>query len=191
MMLASACVIDRSAHRLPRAAYVVAMTAIVTLLAYHGIRTAAARSTFALGRGERRYVDVARFVAEHTEPDAVMLGLQHTGSLRLYAGRLTLKYDVLDPLWLDRAVEFLRTSGRHPYFVLDGGEVDAFRQRFGPANRAGTLDWQPIATLGSVVSVYDPLDRKSDMPLAIASTRGRAWFACDLPQSWPPRLRMK
>ncbi len=191
MMLATAAVIDAGLGRLPRAWHIVALTTMVAVLAYHGLRTAAARSAFTLGRGERRYVDVARFIAERTEPSAVVLGLQHSGSLRLYADRLTLKYDVLDPLWLDRAVEFLSKNGRHPYFVLDGGEVDAFRRRFGSANRAGTLDWAPLATLGSIVSVYDPLDRQSGTPLAIASTRGRGWLACDVPQSWPPVLRMK
>jgi hypothetical protein len=191
MMLATAAVMDTALGKLPRAGYAAAMAAIVALLAYHGLRTAADRSAFDLGRGERRYIDVARFVADHTEPDAVVISVQHSGSLRLYAGRLTLKYDVLDPLWLDRVVEYLRSNGRHPYFVLDGGEVDAFRRRFGAANRTGALDWPPLATLGSVASVYDPLDRRSGAPLAIASTRGRGWLACDVPQSWPPLLRMK
>jgi hypothetical protein len=191
MMLGTAAVIDAGLGKLPRAAYAVSLAIVVVALAFNGIRTAASRSTFTLGREERRYVDVARFIADHTEPNAVVLGLQHTGSLRLYAGRLTMKYDVLDPVWLDRAVEFLRSNGRHPYFVLDGEEVDAFRRRFGATNRTGALDWPPLATLGSAVSVYDPLDRRSGTPLAIASTRGRGWPACDVPQSWPPLLRMK
>jgi len=191
MMLTTALVFESQFQRLSRGAYAAAMASIVALLAYNGIHTAFLRSAFDLGRGERRYVDVARFIADRTEPNAVILARQHSGSLRLYADRLTLKYDVLDPLWLDRVVDVLQSNGRHPYFVLDGGEVDAFRRRFGPANRAGTLDWPPVATLGSVVTVYDPLRRTSAPPLAIASTRGRGWLSCDVPQSWPPRLRMK
>jgi hypothetical protein len=175
-----------------RPAYLIAMAAIAALLAWHGVDVAVHRGVFDLGRGERRYVDVGRFVASHTEPDAVMLSLQHSGSLRLYAGRLTLRYAVLDAAWLDRVVSYLQSIGRHPYFVLDGGEVEAFRRRFAAANRSGALDWPPLATLGSVVSIYDPIGRTQDSPLAIASTRGaRGWWACDPPQSWPPVLRMK
>jgi hypothetical protein len=169
-----------------------AIAPFVVLLAYHGLRVAADRHVFDLGRGERRYIDVGRFVASHTEPDAVMLSLQHSGSLRLYGGRLTLRYDIVDPLWLDRVLDHLQSIGRHPYFVLDGREVDAFRQRFGGASRSGALDWLPIATLGPVVSVYDPMARTQEPPLAIASTRGaRLWWRCEPPQSWPPVLRMK
>jgi hypothetical protein len=192
MMLLTAVVLDALVRRWMGRYSLAAIGALVALLAYHGVHVAAERSVFDLGRGERRYVDVGRFVASHTEPDAVMLSLQHSGSLRLYADRLTLRYIVLDPLWLDRAVSYLQSIGRHPYFVLDGGEVEAFRQRFGATNRSGALDWPPLATLGTVVSIYDPLERKSDSPLAIASTRGtRGWWACDPPPIWPPVLRMK
>jgi hypothetical protein len=164
---------------------------VALLMAAAELLIARDRSVFDLARGERRYVDVARFVASHTEPDAVLLSVQHSGSLRLYADRLTLRFVVLDPLWLDRTVEHLQATGRHPYFVLDGTELSAFRYRFGDANRAGRLDWQPLATLGSTVSIYDPIARNATPPLAIAQTRGRAWPACDRPQSWPPVRRMK
>lgn len=191
MMLLTAAALETIARRWLRPVYPFAVAAAVVYLAWHGVRTAVDRSAFDLGRGERRYLDVARFVAGHTEPDAVILSVQHSGSLRIYADRLTLRYDALDPLWLDRVVSYLQSIGRRPYFVLDGGEVDAFRQRFGAANRAGALDWPPMATLGGAIAVYDPIDRTLDAsPLAIASTRG-THLPCDPPQSWPPVLRMK
>jgi hypothetical protein len=192
LMLLTALVIDRLVRRWTGWLAPVAVGALVAFLAYHGVHIAAERSAFDLGRGERRYIDVGRFVASHTEPDAVMLSLQHSGSLRLYGGRLTLRFAVLDPLWLDRAVSYLQSIGRHPYFVLDDGEVEAFRRRFGTTNRSGALDWPPLATLGSVVSIYDPIGSQTASPLAIAITRGaRGRWACDPPQSWPPVLRMK
>jgi hypothetical protein len=191
MMLLTAAALETIARRWLRPVYPFAMAAAVGFLAWHGVRTAAARSAFDLGRGERRYLDVARFVAAHTDPDAVILSVQHSGALRIYADRLTLRYDALDPLWLDRTIAHLQSIGRRPYYVLDGGEVDAFRQRFGAANRSGTLDWPPLATLGGTIAVYDPIDRKPDAsPLAIAGTRG-THLLCDRPQSWPPVLRMK
>jgi hypothetical protein len=191
LMLLTAAALETILRRWLRPAYPFAVAAAAAFLAWHGVRVAVDRSAFDLGQSERRYVDVARFIASHTAPDAVILSVQHSGSLRLYADRLTLRYDALDPLWLDRVVAHLQSIGRRPYYVLDGGEVDAFKQRFGAANRAGTLDWPPLATLRTTIAVYDPLDRPAGAsPLAIASTRGtHTW--CDVPQSWPPVLRMK
>jgi hypothetical protein len=191
MMLLTAVGAESIARRWLRPVYPFAIAAAVALVAWHSVRTAVDRNAFDLGRSERRYVDVARFIGAHTDPAAVILSVQHSGSLRLYADRLTLRYDALDPLWLDRVVAYLESIGRRPYYVLDGGEVDAFRQRFGAANRAGALDWPPLATLDGTIAIYDPIGRGPEAsPLAIASTRG-AHGLCYPPQSWPPVLRMK
>jgi hypothetical protein len=191
MMLLTAAALEMMARRWLRVAYPFVMAGAVTFFAWHGIHVAIARSAFDLGPGERRYNDVARFIAGHTEPGAVILSLQHSGSLRIYADRLTLRFDLLDPLWLDRTVAYLQSIGRRPYFVLDGGEVELFRRRFGARNRSGALDWPPMAMLGESIAVYDPIDRRPDTsPLAIARTRGTHMLG-DAPQSWPPVLRIK
>jgi hypothetical protein len=191
MMLLTAAALESMARRWLRPVYPVAITAAVFFFAWHGLRTGIQRHAFELGISERRYVDMARFVAAHTEPDAVILSVQHSGSLRLYGDRLTLRYDALDPLWLDRVVAHLQASGRRPYYVLDGGEVEAFRQRFGSANRLGRLDWPPVAMLLGGIALYDPIEQRADaVPLAISSTR-RARELCDPPQSWPPVLRIR
>jgi hypothetical protein len=157
----------------PSALEALAAVAVVTL-AVNGIRIAAARSTFELSRGERRYVDVARFAAAHTDPDAVLISLQHSGSLRLYAGRMTLRFDQLDPLWLDRVVEFLRGRGRHPFIVLDRGELDLFKRQFAES-KVGRLDWAPMAALDESAFVYDatPQSSAAGPPLAIAASASR------------------
>ena len=193
LMLLTAAALEALARRWLRPIYPFAIAAAVAFLAWHGVHTAASRSAFDLGVGERRYIDVARFIANYTDPDAVIVGLQHTGSLRIYANRLTLRYDLLDPAWLDRTVDYLQSIGRRPYFVLDGGEVDAFTKRFGAASRLGALDWPPLATLGGVASVYDPIDRRpGSKPMAILRTvRPRGSWLCDSPQVWPPPLRIK
>ena len=121
MMLLTAAALESMARRWLRPVYPVAIAAWSRSSRWHGLRTAVDRSAFDLGLFERRYVDVARFVAGHTDPDAVILSVQHSGSLRLYADRLTLRYDALDPLWLDRVVAHLQSIGRRPYYVLDGG----------------------------------------------------------------------
>jgi hypothetical protein len=42
----------------------------------------------------------------------------------------------------------LRRGGYEPYVVLDAGEDDAFRDRFGPGNQA-VAGLVPLATLGN------------------------------------------
>ena len=113
------------------------------------------RNVFRVGRSERAYGDVARYVADHTEPEAVLISMQHSGLLRLYTGRRILRYDVLDPEWLDRAVEFLVATNRHPYIVVEQWELDRFTSRFKDSNRLGALDWNPIADLSGKVFVFD------------------------------------
>ena len=112
----------------------------------------------------------------------------------MYAERRTLRFDHLDAVWLDRAVAFLQASGRHPYFVLEGAEVDQFRTQFGAANALGRLDWPPIATMTTTadVSIYDPLTREpSGGPVTIAPTASRrVGWRCDRPPAWPPRMQL-
>jgi hypothetical protein len=177
---------------------------VVTALGINGVRIAWNRYAFDIGRAERRYIDVARFVAGHTDPDAVMVSVQHSGTLRLYAGRLTLRYDQLDAAWLDRVADFLRAGGRHPYFVLEGAEIAAFKERFGALNQLGRLDWRPMATFSDPpVEIYDTVDRTAEAlevqragstgePLAIAASASRrAGWRCDRPYVWPTPLRIK
>jgi 4-amino-4-deoxy-L-arabinose transferase-like glycosyltransferase len=116
---------------------------------------------FAPGEGERRYATIAELVAQHTEPTAVIFTMQNSGAVRYYAGRLTLRYDMLDPAWLDRTVEWLERSGRHPYFLLEDWEVPAFRQRFAAQNRWGREEMAPVLAykahaITGFVFLFDP-----------------------------------
>jgi len=187
-MLATAAAIDAIVARRVSMPAPIFLAAIVAVLAWHHLQFARSHGIFELGRTERKYVDVARFVADHTEPEAVVLSHQHSGSLRLYAGRLTLRFDILDPGWLDRAVALLQSAGRHPYLVLDDEERGTFRERFASVSTTGALDWTPVATLNGIVDVYDLATRVNPgPPLAIASTRGsRGGLACEPPYSRPP-----
>ena len=62
MMLLTAVSLDALARRWLRPAYPFVMVMAAAWLAWHGVRTAADRFAFDLGRGERRYVDVGRFI---------------------------------------------------------------------------------------------------------------------------------
>jgi len=101
-----------------------------------------------------------------------------------------LRFDQLDPAWLDRAIEFLASSGRHPYIVIQGDEEPAFKTRFA-SSAIGRLEQPPIAQLnGGQVRIYDTVGitgAAATSPLAIAATASRrtSW-RCDLPYAWPP-----
>jgi hypothetical protein len=197
LMLATSCAIDAASRRWasPHAESVAQWLALVCVLiaAARGVQVARDRGAFEVWRGERKYADIGRYLAAHTEPRAVIISFQHSGSIRLYADRLTLRWDQLDVAWLDRAIDYLASTGRHPYIVVDGDEAQLFRQLFANLNRAGALDWMPMAALQRpYVAIYDAVDRGDRQTDAItASGRGAPGWRCAPPQRWPTRVRME
>jgi hypothetical protein len=146
------------------------------------------RDAFASARGEAKYVEVAKTVESLTGPDDVIISAQHSGSIRYYAGRLTLRWDVGDPAWLDRTVEWLAAHGHHPYFVLEPQEVAELRARHGPTNMSARLDWTPLVSFrGGTVTMYDGVRREHDGAPA-APLPSRALHECVM-QKPAPRLR--
>jgi len=139
------------------------VAATVGVLAIGGFSVAAAigLGVYPAGEGERRYATVAQLVARQTEPSAVIITGQHAGAMRYYGGRLTLRFDVLDPAWLDRAEAWLGQRGRHVYILLEDWERPAFERRFGPRNRLGRLELDPVlayaaAQIPGQIYLYDP-----------------------------------
>ena len=47
-------------------------------------------------------------------------------------------------------------KGYYPYILLDETEEQQFRERFGPSNAAGTLNWKPMAMIAGYTNIYDP-----------------------------------
>ncbi|MGE5834925.1 MAG: ArnT family glycosyltransferase, partial [Acidobacteriota bacterium] len=162
MFVATAVVAD--AVRLRGRVAAIATVAIVVIAGLAGVRTASARGVFNIGAEERRYVGVARLVDSATEPEAVILTSQHAGTIRYYAGRETLRFDVLDPAWLDRAVTWLASRGRPPYILIEDWELPSFSARFGGSSALGDLSFTPAVAWQSTrvrgwVFLYDPLRR--------------------------------
>lgn len=106
--------------------------------------------------GERRYVDVGEFAAEHLPANAAFLAVQHSGSLRFYSGRVTLRFDSIGKEWAAGVTAALERAGYHPYLIVDDWEIPQVRAQFGFAEGAA-LPW-PIAArmreLGGV-TVFD------------------------------------
>lgn len=142
---------------LPRVVQVVLFISGLALLVGHFLTFIAGERVTTIGQGERRYLEAAQYVAAATPPNAVVFSMQHSGSVRYYSNRLTLRYDWLDPAWLDRAVEVLRAQGYRPYILLEDWEESSFKQRFGAASVTGRLAWRPVAqfTKSIPVSLYE------------------------------------
>jgi hypothetical protein len=194
LLVLSAAGIEAIVRRWAEPIHVVLTAGVLAGWSAYGVYAADSRSVFEFGRGERAYVEIGRYLAEHTEPEAVILSNQYSGAVRHYADRLTLRYERLPPGWLDRVIAELQARGRHPYLVLTASEEAEFRKRFAGAGGAGALDWKPVAVHAvAPVSVYDAVDRsRTQSPeIVTAVGRSRARWHCDPPAIWPPRLRMK
>jgi hypothetical protein len=135
------------------------------LVALSFIRDVGDRAVLQTKVTERRYRDAAAFVAAATPETSVVVSMQHSGSIRYYAGREIVRYDWLDPDWLDRAISTLRGMGRRPLLVLDDWEEPAFQARF-KDQQWGRLDWRARYETRTrpTVRVYDPFDREGPSP---------------------------
>jgi hypothetical protein len=142
----------------------VSLTAVlVAILAWHGVRYSSDGGAFGFREGERKYLAVGEYIARRLPERAAVISMQHSGSVRYYSGRLTIRYDWITPTRLDTVVEDLQRLGYHPYFLLENWEAVDFRRRFGEHSVLGTLDWPPIARLDhqADVKIFDPADRRS------------------------------
>jgi hypothetical protein len=98
-----------------------------------------------IGLGDQRYVEAAAYIADNTPADAVILTMQHSGSVRYHAGRLTLRWDWLEREWLDRAIAALQQRGVPMYLLLEQWEDAEFRERFTGQRTLSELDAGPSA----------------------------------------------
>jgi hypothetical protein len=133
---------------------------VVSLLVYE-LNVDQRHSLFSGSPGEMRYRIVGEFVERTLPAHALLLSAQHSGSLRYYSGRTTLRYDQIPSDRLDELIAHLERRGYPLYIVLDSWEVDEFRKRFAAQRDVGSLGWTPAALLhGSTdVKIYDVRDR--------------------------------
>ena len=150
-------------RRLPLMAQVPASLLLVSCGIALPLRFAASQNIFTQYDFEQRYVIAAHYVEQLTTPKAIILAVQHSGSVRYYANRITLRYDYLAPDGLDAVLNELIKKGYQPYIVMDDSEEPDFRRRFAATSRVGRLDWRPLVRIPSSpqVRIYDPEGRSS------------------------------
>lgn len=107
---------------------VVALGLILVVLAQ--CRFAVDSGAFGFWRSERRYVSVGRLVRAQTAENSVVVSNQHSGSIRYYGGRTTLRFENLGRGSLDEAIAWLSSRGVSSYLVLEEWEIPLFRDRF-------------------------------------------------------------
>lgn len=144
MCLGTAAILVRAAQSRLIALRVVAYATLAGVGA-HNVYYASTHGAFPSGEGEHRYVSIAKMVEQATDPSAVIVTGQHSGPTRYYAGRTIIRFDLLDPTWLDRAVQWLEAQGRRPYFLLEEWELTAFQERFSASNALGGAAMAPVA----------------------------------------------
>ena len=152
---------------------------VLAAVGVHSIYYASTHGAFPTGEGEHRYVSIAKMVEQATEPSAVIVTGQHSGPIRYYAGRTTLRFDLLDAAWLDRAVQWLTTQNRRPYFLLEEWEVVEFQKKFAASNRLGTIALAPVIDYRAPgvpgrIYLFDPARPEGDVPMTMPPPDARA-----------------
>jgi hypothetical protein len=98
---------------------------------------------------EARYPLAGQWFDINTPPTAVALANQHSGSLRWYGRRETVRWDLLAPGELVPTVRALEARGAPVYAALEGIEVEQFESRF-----ASEMDQLQIDHVGRVGNVH-------------------------------------
>jgi len=136
--------------RMPRkpavaTAVIIAFMAIVVWRSESLLRRSSVWEVAAL---EARYPLAGEWVNVNTPPQAVVLANQHSGSLRWYGKRQTIRWDFLAPGQLATTIQELQSHGATVYVALEGDEVAMFEQRF-----AGAIDQLQVDHVGRVRNV--------------------------------------
>lgn len=154
-----------------RAVWRVVACLIVLAIGARGIQIAVQQRFADFGRGEMKYATAGRFAGSATPPNSVIVAMQHSGSVRYYGGRVTLRYDNLDPRWLDRAVAWFDERGAHPYALLEDWEVRDVQKRFAGQASLARFDEPPVATYHGVATVhlFDLLPASSRGPTQVVT----------------------
>ena len=122
---ASVMALARAAPSVLRPAVIVG----VIVLGVMQFKFAVDHRVFEVKMAEGRNVDVARMARQLTRPGSVLISFKHSGSLRYYAGRMTINYANLESTSLDPAVDWLIANALHPYLLVEDDEVSDFRER--------------------------------------------------------------
>jgi hypothetical protein len=144
------------ARRLPREWGLAFAAVAVMSVVLHATSFTSDRSVFGIRGAERRYALVGDFISRSLPDSALVFTMQHSGAVRFYGGRLSLRYDNLDSEWVQDGPAELERLGYHPYLVIDDWETPEVKKRF-QLKADAPLPWTPIARYDDYggVTVFD------------------------------------
>jgi hypothetical protein len=139
--------ITRALTSAPFASAAAALLAV--LMAASWMAWLSSNQVFTLQASEARHRVAAELAIETTPEAAVILALQHTGSLRYYAHRQTVNWDHIPQGQFDASVAALQRQGHPVYLMLDSqAEREMFEAKHGAVvDREG---WLPNGQRGNV-----------------------------------------
>lgn len=143
MFILAAEVVWLGAERLGRRTRTAAILLFALAMVYYGASNAYHRDVYRVGRGEQKYADAGSHVDRTLPKNAVIYSLQHSGTARYYASRLTIRYDFIEADWLDRSIEHMVQQGYEPYFLLDDWELPIVQERFASQKHVALLAKEP------------------------------------------------
>jgi hypothetical protein len=114
----------------PRAAAPLIVLAIAGAASAGSYRFLDRHHTFALARIEAKFPRAADWIRQTAPPQTVVFAFLHSGSVRLYADRPTVRWDQIDGDGLSASVAALAARGWDSWAVIDGpSEAEAFWPR--------------------------------------------------------------
>jgi hypothetical protein len=114
----------------PPVAGLIVVPVLLSVLVY-SLSVAKERFVFELKDAERKYLLAGDFVRQHLPANAVVISMQHSGSLWFYTPRPIVRWDNVDRRRFEHVIAWLTTNGYAPVIVGDREEIDQVRQRFG------------------------------------------------------------
>ena len=156
LLAASAVALLRAAPSRTATVGMVVALALLTIYRWEYVKT---RHILSFGHGEQRYVAVGQYINRALPENAVLLSMQHSGSIRYYSGRLTIRYDAFSAARFPSVIEWLQARGYRPYILLEDWEEAGYRTRFGDSNALARLEMRVLAEMTEPVRIrlYDPL----------------------------------
>jgi hypothetical protein len=136
--------------RTPRRPAVTAaiITAFAAIVAGRSESLLRASSVWDIAAMEARYPLAGEWVNVNTPLTSVVMANQHSGSLRWYGKRQTIRWDFIAPEQLVTTVRDQQSRGMSVYVALEGDEVAMFDQRF-----ANVIDQLQVDHVGRVRNV--------------------------------------
>jgi hypothetical protein len=134
--------------RLPDVWRSVGVVALVVAMTVHTTAFGRSENVFSPA-AEMRFEIVGRYINDHTPPRSAFFTMLHSGSVRHYSGRLTVRYDWIQPDRFEAMVTHLQQRGYATFLLIDDAEENAFRRQFS-GSRVLDLLGSPQVRLSSV-----------------------------------------